>query len=65
MFGVYPWSRLLGRGTEPLRVLDSCRIRWGEVVARGDEGIEVAVRHLTWDGRSLGLGPPSVEVVRP
>ncbi len=64
VFGVYPWSRLLGRGTEPLRVLDSCRIRWGEVVASRDEGIEVAVRHLTWDGRSLGLGRPSVEVVQ-
>lgn len=63
VFGVYPWSRLLGRGTEPLHVLDSCRIRWGEVVSVADEGITVEVPHLTWDGRALGLGEPTPELV--
>src|SRR6185437_1004623 len=33
VFGVYPWSRLLLRAPElPLRVLDNCRIRWGQVI---------------------------------
>jgi hypothetical protein len=34
VFGVYPWLGLLreGRSVEPLRVLDRCRIRWGQVV---------------------------------
>lgn len=33
VFGVYPWSRLLGRGMDehPLHVLDGCRIGWGTV----------------------------------
>jgi hypothetical protein len=66
VFGVYPWSRLLGRGmdAEPLKVLDSCRIRWGEVVEVADDGITVAVQHLTWDGRALGLGEQVVEVLQ-
>ena len=64
VFGVYPWSRLLGRGSEPLHVLDSCRIRWGTVVEAADESVTVEVRHLTWDGRALGLGAPVVEVLQ-
>jgi hypothetical protein len=65
VFGVYPWSRLLGTCPEqPLLVLDSCRIRWGTVVSRDGEDIEVLSRRLTWDGGRLGLGDPSVEKVR-
>jgi hypothetical protein len=45
-------------------VLDSCRIRWGTVVVVAEETITVEVRHLTWDGRALGLGEPVVEVVQ-
>lgn len=65
VFGVYPWTRLLGHGdgAAALRVLDSCRIRWGTVVAAGAVGIDVAVAHLTWDGAELGLGEPVVERV--
>lgn len=69
VFGVYPWTRLLGRGVDeqPLHVLDSCRIRWGTVLSRsgGDVGAEilVSVRHLSWDGAALGLAEPTVERV--
>ncbi|WP_372511510.1 DUF6390 family protein [Mycobacterium gordonae] len=41
VFGVYPWTRFLGRGMDqhPLHVLDSCRISWGTVISRraGDD----------------------------
>lgn len=57
VFGVYPWSRLLGRGPEPLHVLDSCRIGFGTVVTCDPSGIEVTTRPLTWDGSALDLAP--------
>jgi hypothetical protein len=58
VFGVYPWVGLLreGRTTEPLRVLDRCRIRWGEVVSVGIGEAVVRSRPLVWDGRRLSLG---------
>jgi hypothetical protein len=58
VFGVYPWVGLLrsGDGSEPLRVLESCRITPGSVVeVEGDEAVVLA-RPLTWDGRRLQLG---------
>jgi hypothetical protein len=58
VFGVYPWSRLLGAGPQPLEVLDSCRIRWGTVV--GLDPLTVSSPRLTWDGTQLGLGNPTV-----
>jgi hypothetical protein len=62
VFGVYPWSRLLGTGQpEPLNVLDSCRIGWAEVVATEPEQLLVRMRHLTYDGGVLALGPAVVE----
>ena len=57
VFGVYPWSRLLAAGPQPLFVLDSCRIRWGTVV--GLDPLTVASSRLTWDGAALGLGEPT------
>jgi len=57
VFGVYPWSRLLGAGPQPLHVLDSCRIRWGTVV--GLDPLTVSSPRLTWDGAALGLGVPT------
>ena len=60
MFGVYPWSRLLAAGPQPLFVLDSCRIRWGTVV--GLDPLTVSSRRLTWDGR-LGLAAPTESTV--
>ncbi|MDT7552774.1 MAG: hypothetical protein QOI16_1310 [Pseudonocardiales bacterium] len=58
VFGVYPWSRLLAAGPQPLQVLDSCRIRWGTVV--GLDPLTVSSPRLTWDGAQLGLGEPTV-----
>ena len=57
VFGVYPWSRLLTAGPQPLFVLDSCRIRWGSVV--GLDPLTVSSPRLTWDGAALGLGEPT------
>lgn len=60
VFGVYPWSRLLGRGVDehPLSVLDNCRITWGTVLSRDGGSIEVSCRRLVWDGRALELSEP-------
>jgi hypothetical protein len=61
VFGVYPWSRLLGVGPQPLEVLDRCRIRWGTVV--GLDPLTVSSPRLTWDGAALGLGEPTAAPV--
>lgn len=63
VFGVYPWLGLLreGRLDEPLRVLDRCRIRWGQVRSVLGGQAEVLSRPLVWDGRHLALGEPAVE----
>ena len=56
VLGIYPWTRLLGTGMrEPLQVLDSCRIRAGEVTDVDDDSALVQVDTLTWDGTRLGL----------
>lgn len=65
VFVTYPWVGLLTeshRG-EPLEILDQCRIRWGKV--HGIEGDDAVVESqpLTWDGRTLALGPPRMETV--
>lgn len=67
VFCVYPWVGLLRSGIvdQALHVLDRCRIRWGTVVARESDEILVSSRFLTWDGRSLGIGEPATERVRP
>lgn len=58
VFGVYPWLGLLreGRLDEPLRVLDRCRIRWGQVCSLSGGEAVVRSRLLVWDGRRLALG---------
>jgi Family of unknown function (DUF6390) len=58
VFGVYPWVGLLrtGASTEPLRVLESCRIAPGRVEAVSGETATVVVEPLVWDGRRLRLG---------
>ncbi|MBA3906432.1 MAG: hypothetical protein H0X35_07080 [Pseudonocardiales bacterium] len=61
VFGVYPWSRLLSAGPQPLEVLDSCRIRWGTVV--GLDPLTVSSPRLTWDGAQLGMAEPTVGLV--
>lgn len=61
VFGVYPWTRFLGRGIDehPLNVLDSCRIAWGTVLSRDGGDIEVSCRRLVWNGHTLSLSEPS------
>jgi hypothetical protein len=65
VFGIYPWSRLLGvASAQPLNVLDNCRIRWGQVQKAAGDHVVVRSRRLAWDGRSLQLAAPAVERVR-
>ncbi len=61
VFGVYPWTRFLGRGMDeqPLSVLDNCRITWGTVCSRDGDGTEVMCQRLAWDGHTLTLSEPS------
>lgn len=64
VFGVYPWTRFLGRGIDehPLHVLDNCRITWGTVLSRDGDRIEVRRRRLVLDGDALALSDPSPAV---
>src|SRR6185436_2006677 len=67
VFAVYPWVGMLraGYAEEPLRVLNSCRVRWGTVLGLdGVGGATVRSRPLCWDGRALALGVPLDERVR-
>ena len=64
VFGVYPWSRLLGRkggslDEQPVSVLENCRIGWGTVLSRDGNHVEVSCRRLAWDGHALSLSGPS------
>jgi hypothetical protein len=64
VFGVYPWSRLLGRARDehPMSVLDNCRITWGTVLSRDGDEVEVSCRRLVLDGPGgdvLSLSEPS------
>ena len=65
VFGVYPWTRFLGRGMDeqPLGVLDNCRITWGEVVSRHGEHVEVLCQRLVWDGLALALAEPCARLL--
>lgn len=65
VFGVYPWSRLLGQGMDehPLRVLDSCRITWATVLSREGDHVEASCRQLLWDGHALELSEPSARLL--
>ncbi|WP_405182156.1 DUF6390 family protein [Nocardia sp. NBC_01377] len=65
VFGVYPWSRLLGVGTgeHPLRILDDCRITWAVVRARRGDEITVECRRLLLDGSRLRLSAPETRSV--
>lgn len=61
VFGVYPWSRLFGRGMDdqPLHVLDSCRISWATVLTRDAGDIEVSCRRLLYAHGALQLAEPA------
>jgi hypothetical protein len=64
VFVVYPWIRFLDADpATPLRILQSCRIRWGTVDSVDDEHAVVVSRPLRFDG-TLTLGDPVAEEVR-
>ena len=65
VFGVYPWSRLLGHGMDdhPLTVLDNCRITWGTVLSTDGVTAVVWCQQLSWDGVALSLLAPSTRRV--
>jgi len=67
VFGVYPWTRLLKSPTpEPaVQVLDSCRIRWGQVQSVSGSSVTIRTSRLTWDGSRLGIGEDVQETVSP
>lgn len=58
VFCVYPWLGLLrsGHRSEPLLVLDRCRIRTARVMSIDGERAKVRYRRLEWDGRRLFQG---------
>jgi hypothetical protein len=63
VFVVYPWVGLLGAaGDVPRSVLDSCRVRWGTVVAVDGDHALVRSAPLTWRPPVLALG--AEELVR-
>ncbi|HEX5145318.1 MAG TPA: DUF6390 family protein [Mycobacterium sp.] len=67
VFVVYPWIRFLGPNSAdqatPLRILQSCRIRWGTVESVDDESAVLSSRPLRFDG-ALRLSEPTQETVR-
>jgi hypothetical protein len=65
VFGVYPWSRLLGKGSDdqPLSVLDNCRISWGTVLSTAGVTALVMSQRLCWTRSSLSLSPPETHRV--
>lgn len=65
VFAVYPWVRFLDRdpGT-PVRVMQSCRIRWGTVESVTGTDAVITSAPLTFEGGRLRLGDPRAERVR-
>jgi len=66
VFAVYPWVGLLRAGhvEEPMRVLDSCRIRVGRVLSVHSGQVVVSSAPLCWTGRELVLGPVRPQTAR-
>lgn len=60
VFGVYPWSRLLGKGADehPLSILDNCRISWGIVVSTEGTTAVASSPRLRLSGSVLSLSAP-------
>ena len=64
VLGVYPWTRLLAPDRpEPLHVLDSCRIRVGQVVAVSPTHLDVVLDSLDYCDGVLKLRAPQLERV--
>ncbi|MET0703892.1 MAG: DUF6390 family protein [Mycobacterium sp.] len=65
VFVVYPWVRFLGTDPgHPLRILQSCRIRWGVVDAVNDDHVVITSRPVRFDEGKLALAEPVPERVR-
>jgi Family of unknown function (DUF6390) len=65
VFVVYPWVRFLRTDSgHPLRILQSCRIRWGVVDTVDDDHVVILSRPLRFDGGMLSLTDPVTERVR-
>jgi hypothetical protein len=65
VFCVYPWVGLLRAGhvEDPLRVLNSCRIRWGTITSIHNGYAVVSTQPLRWTGRELALAAAGPEQV--
>ena len=65
VFCIYPWVGLMRTGltTQPLEVLDRCRIRWGGVVAVEGDVAVVESQPLILEGDRVSLGPRHQEKV--
>ena len=64
VFVVYPWVRFLDADpATPLRILQSCRIRWGTVQSVDDDHAVIISPPLLFDDE-LVLGDPVAETVR-
>jgi hypothetical protein len=65
VFVVYPWVRFLDRDpVTPVRIMQSCRIRWGVVESVADEYAMITSRPLVYADGVLALGPPAADRVR-
>ncbi|BBZ34525.1 DUF6390 family protein [Mycolicibacterium confluentis] len=67
VFAVYPWVRFLSAGSgpsTPVRILQSCRIRWGTVESVDDDQVVLRSRPLLFTKGALTLGPAVPESVR-
>ncbi|RMI28587.1 DUF6390 family protein [Nocardia stercoris] len=65
VFGIYPWTHLLGRvpADQPIRILDSCRITPARVCARDSRTLTVCGKRLGWTGDRLTLSAEDVWTV--
>jgi hypothetical protein len=63
VFSIYPWVGMLRGGLvdQPLRVLDCCRVRWGQVISVQGGVAIVRASPLNWDGSRLSLGAPILQ----
>lgn len=65
VLAIYPWSRLLGHGadTQPLSVLDECRISWGSVLSTDGVTAVVLSQRLRFQHSVLSLTAPETRRV--
>ncbi|WP_216893282.1 DUF6390 family protein [Nocardia alni] len=66
VLGIYPWTRLLGRGRDdlPLHVLDNCRIAWARVCERDGTTLTIQGSGLQWDGYHLSLSEQPARLIQ-